>query len=184
VLATLKDRDALEIDRYARFVRNMKWFVRVGLRTLQFCDRLGACLSGDGRHAHADHLVSRPSALEFRPRRSSISRTLRLECGRLVRGWRLCTLCRSSLPASANRLSHRGPCGGNDGGAQGKLSLYFRSPAHISQSKPGFSPNSGCAGATADPFKIQFWGLPGFGLGPTLSFAQEIAYQHGQIVIL
>lgn len=36
VLATLKDRDALEIDRYARYVRNMKWFVRVGYELCSF----------------------------------------------------------------------------------------------------------------------------------------------------
>ena len=29
VLATLKDRDAAETDSYARFVRNLNWFVRV-----------------------------------------------------------------------------------------------------------------------------------------------------------
>ena len=36
VLATLKDRDALEIDRYARFVRTMNWLVRAGYELCSF----------------------------------------------------------------------------------------------------------------------------------------------------
>jgi hypothetical protein len=36
VLATLKDRDALEIDRYARFVRTMNWCVRAGYELCSF----------------------------------------------------------------------------------------------------------------------------------------------------
>lgn len=36
MLATLKDRDALETDRYARFVRNLNWLVRAGYEVGSF----------------------------------------------------------------------------------------------------------------------------------------------------
>jgi hypothetical protein len=36
VLATLKDRDATETDSYARFVRNLNWFVRVAYELCTF----------------------------------------------------------------------------------------------------------------------------------------------------
>ena len=36
VLATLKDRDAAETDSYARFVRNLNWFVRVAYELCTF----------------------------------------------------------------------------------------------------------------------------------------------------
>ena len=51
ILAMLNDRTSAETDRYARFVRKMNRFVRVGYEVCQLRDHMGARLSGHGSQA-------------------------------------------------------------------------------------------------------------------------------------